>query len=189
MNNLIKSTCLAIACAAATPVMADDQWMATIGYASGGDKIGTIILEDHNGRRSTESIDAGSGASIAVGRQFNIDANYSIAATIGYKTDSVQASNGDLEMSRMPLDVLGIYKVDSHHFGLGISYELNPELDLSFLGSVDIDNALGLVAQYEYRTQSNIGIGVRYTAIDYEASDFKAKSNGNNLAVNLSLYF
>ncbi|MEJ2693905.1 MAG: hypothetical protein P8166_12850, partial [Candidatus Thiodiazotropha sp.] len=102
----------------------------------------------------------------------------------------VDAENGSVSFSRIPLEFMGLYNSGPHTLGAGLTYHLSPELDLSDmgLGSYDADNALGLVLMYEYTFQGNFALGLRYTDISY---DFEGVEDvdGSNVGLLMELKF
>lgn len=133
------------------------------GAAGGGDKLATIIFT--NGDQ--KDINAGDAVFVDAGVLHNFaDSNWSFKGTVGYSFITVHADNGDSTFDRMPIDLLAIYSHGDHHFGLGMTYHMNPHLDLSGFGpNADFDNATGLLLQYQYWM-----FGVRYTDITYKVS-------------------
>ena len=133
------------------------------GLAGGGDKLATVTFTDGSSR----SIYAGNALFTDIGFLHNFPASdWSLKGTIGYAFSSVHASNGDFAFDREPLDLIAIYSRGDHHLGLGLTYHLNPHLDLDNFGpSADFDNAAGLILQYQYWM-----FGVRYTSITYKAA-------------------
>lgn len=109
--------------------------------------------------------------------------------TLGYLTDSVDASNGSVSFSRIPLELMGIHTTGPHTLGMGLTYHLSPELDLSDagLGSYEADDALGLALMYEYTFESNFSVGVRYTNISYDFGG--GDIDGNNLGILMEMKF
>src|SRR4051812_5186552 len=122
MNKRLLAVLLGVlAVSLGTTASADDAWDSgthvTIdgGLAFGGDKLVTVNLSNGN----DETIYAGEGVIGAIGVQHNFDASsFSIKGSLGFKYWSVHASNNDTSFSRYPLDLLGIYSIGNHHFGL-----------------------------------------------------------------------
>jgi hypothetical protein len=92
----------------------------------------------------------------------------------------------------MPLDLLGFYRTGNHRFGGGVTYHLNPEfeIDTDFAdGDIEFDNALGLVIEYDYFFSEGLSAGLRYTSIEYEASDFDEEIDGSYFGLIISFAF
>jgi hypothetical protein len=164
------------------------DFIAGFALTAGGDDLAEIALVNENGHISSESIKAGGLWYIYGGMQFNTPA-FPLRLTLGYYEDNINASNGSVSFSRIPLELLGLYKTGQHTFGLGPTYHLSPELDLkdAGLGSYKADDALGLVLMYEYAFDNNYALGVRYTNISY---DFGGDNvDGSNLGVLAEMKF
>jgi hypothetical protein len=79
---------------------------------------------------------------------------------------------------------------ESHRFGLGASYHIDPEYKEKIDGQprikAEFDDALGLVMQYSYALSPVFHVGLRYTEMDYEINDVEldASSFGIFMALN-----
>jgi hypothetical protein len=144
---------------------ASDQTRAVmdLGIARGGDK----VVGAHFFIGGNSSIHAGDAYYGDVGLLHNFqDSNWSIKVTAGYSFAAIPGYGGDFSFKRFPLEGLAIYNLDRQHFGIGISYHLNPRLYSNGQSQdVHYNNAAGLLLQYQYRI-----FGVRYTYIRYKAS-------------------
>ena len=137
--------------------------------SAGGDELGSVTTYYEDGDTSTADVTAG-GLFGFYGGVYVEAANHPFAAqaTIGYHFDYQGADNGSLNWNRIPLEVLGFYKVNSFKFGAGFNYSMSA----SFSGageSRDFENSLGLVLQFAYLLNSgNSSVGVKYTDIEYD---------------------
>lgn len=171
--------------------------IAKLGYDFGGDKMVSATLVTSSGS-STEAIYANSGLVLAGGVSIINDArNFSVDATLGWKSDSIEASNQDFEFTRYPLDVIGFYnlplgsgKHTRMRFGAGITSHINPKFSASGSlanGTVKFDNALGFIAQIDAvmgRGRSGFNFGIRFTSVQYEADGVSSlQGNGAGLFV------
>ena len=85
------------------------------GATFGGDELATVTFTSG----STESVDAGALLDLKIGFEYFLTGHqFSLQSTIGYHFDSVDAQNGDLSFSRMPIDIIGFVNRGSHRFGL-----------------------------------------------------------------------
>jgi len=115
----------------------------------------------------------------------------SLRALIYYLFDTVEFTSPDGEASfdAFPIE-LGLFNSwNKHEIGAGLSYHLNPSHELEFSniasGTVDFDNASGLFLQYNYifsqsassSNGNNTYVGIKYTAMDYEADNFIFDAN------------
>ena len=158
---------------------ADLQWVFSLAIESGGDKLAEVTFNDG----TKESIRGGGFGNLAGGFIMNWDESTETQVTIGWKFDSVEATNGSLEWDRYPLEALQFYKHDAWRMGGGITYHMNPKISGSGFvsGSISLDNALGFVVEADYTLQNNAYFGVRGTFIDYEIAN--ESINGNSLGV------
>lgn len=153
------------------------------GLHSGGDTLATAQFIDG----STESIKAGGFVSVAIGANFAINEELESQVTFGYKFDSVDAENGDIEFSRFPINALVLYKLDEWRLGGGLTYHLDPSLEVSgagagFASNTDYDDALGFLLDARYFFAQRAYVGARLTFIEYE-SQAGATFDGNSVGV------
>jgi hypothetical protein len=159
-----------------------------LALTGGGDELAQVQLVYDDGDTSTESIEAGGFVYVYGGMQFDTPV-FPMRFTLGYFTDSIDASNGSVSFSRIPLELMGLHTSGQHTMGMGLTYHLSPELDMSDagLGSYDADDALGLILMYEYTFENNLAVGVRYTSISYDFANVDV--DGNNLGILLEMKF
>ncbi|ADZ89678.1 hypothetical protein GV054_01960 [Marinomonas mediterranea] len=175
---------------ASTVSMAEmPEFGAQIGYASGGDKLATATFMDG----STESLYAGSGFTIGAFLTAPISAESDIdwKLAINYLNDSIDAANGEISFSRFPIDALVIKNFEKFKLGGGITYHLNPTLDLdtpSYNEKTDADNALGFILEGSYMLTRDVDLGLRYTNIEYDFKNAPA-FDGSHVAINLAVTF
>lgn len=173
---------------AAEPSSANTQLLGTFGVTFGGDELAT--LEYTNGDSTT--LHAGGLVLFGIGFDHQFGNQWEIQSSINYHVDRANARNGDVTFQRFPLDVLGFYRSGNHRFGGGITYHMNPEfeIDLSDVrGTVDFDDAVGGVLEYDYFFTPSISLGLRGTVIDYKSSDVEGSVNGNYVGLMLNGYF
>ena len=174
------------------------EFVVAAGLTFGGDDIFDVEFTDG----SSESIEAGGLFNAKAGIQYYFsDAPASLLGTVGYHFDSVSAQNGDATFSRFPIDLTAFYHFEEHRIGLGGSLHTGTELDIDFdpsvlgfgatNGTIDFDDALGLVLEYGYRFKnSGATIAVRAVQIDYKASTANAaKISGDHIGLYAYLNF
>lgn len=199
MKNVLTSLTLAVSvCAASHAVFAEESPAATsgtdllltFGVTYGGDKLATIKYT--NG----DDVDLHGGGLVlfGIGAVHRFSENWEAQASINYHVDRANARNGDATFDRIPLDLLGFYRVGAHRFGGGVTYHLNPKFDSDFDfsggdGSVDFDNALGAVIEYDYFFNKHISLGARYTHIKYKSADIVGDVDGSYGGLMLNGYF
>ena len=164
------------------------NYILGLALTTGGDELAKVLLVDEYGDRSTKKIEAGGLIYFYGGMQLN-NFVFPLRFILGYLTDRVDASNGSVSFSRFPVEISALHTAGPHAFGIGLSYHLSPELDMSDAGldSYKADDALGWLLMYEYSLESNVSIGVRYTNISY---DFGGEDvDGSNAGVSLNIKF
>lgn len=159
------------------------QGVVKVGFDYGGDSLVTVRFIDG----STASIDANEGFYLAGGIAW-IDDVRSLEShlTIGWKSASINAANGDLDFTRFPLEAMVFYNTYSFRYGGGLTYHLNPELKVSGAApdvGRDYDDAVGIILQVDYRATDYLGIGLRYTVLEYSGPGDDARANGLGLTV------
>lgn len=165
------------------------KWVGEMGLHGGGSKLATATYTSGN----TASITAGSLISFGVGPQIDITNNTHIRALFGYKFDSVSAKNGNISFTRLPLDVMFFYQTEQWNFGAGITYHISPTLSGSGIASNvngSYKNALGYVAEVDFRLGEFFYLGGKYTRIDYQPEQVGAKTaDGNSIGVVMGFVF
>lgn len=159
------------------------------GFDVGGDTIVTAVFT--NGDR--EEVKANEGFYLGGGAAFIDDPrNLEYHLTIAYKFAVINASNGDIEWTRFPVEALAFYRFPRVRLGGGLAYHVNPRLDGSgVVGGLDIKfkNALGLILQADWRITDKIALGGRFTMLEYDAkapASGTAKSNGVGVAFSIN---
>jgi len=167
----------------AVPAHADTRFLASLGFAHGGDKLATVGFTDG----SSQTLRAGSGIALNAGFVHHFD-NASIQASLGYLVEDTSATNSNIRFSRYPLEVLGFWRNGDHRFGGGLVHHFSPTFDLDNLGSgkLDFDDATGFALEYGWRF-----ISVRYTTIEYsfDAVTGTEKFDGDGIGVYLTYGF
>ncbi len=165
-----------------------------LGYDFGGEKLGTVIFED--GKK--EDIKSHEGLLIYAGVDYGIMEDLIVRGTLGYKFDSVTASNGEAEFKRIPIEVLFAKLIGPHRLGGGLAYHTSVEYSCKIDNVCDFTNsykdALGYVVQYEYQVsppEEKLGmlLGVRYTSVDYKPTSFGSSFGGSGIGINFSVLF
>jgi hypothetical protein len=153
-------------------------YLIRMNFDFGGDKLAELQWDD--GDETT--LKAGQLMTFAAGVLYRSPAApWALEATLGYKFDKANGSNGSIAFTRVPLDVVASYAKGGHRLGAGPTIHLAPSFscDADGLcdGSADYDTAFGGILQYAYgfRVGANAGldVGLRYTFIRYSASDLE----------------
>ena len=160
------------------------------GVDVGGDTMVTAVFSDG----FTEEVRANDGFYIGGGAVIIDNArNMEYHLTLAYKFASIDGTDGDIEWSRIPLEALAFYRFSRVRLGGGLTYHINPRLEGGgSAGGLDVDfkNALGVVLQADWRVNQMIGVGARYTILEYDAEGaFFGSAKSNGVGVTLSINF
>ncbi len=163
----------------------DYDMLFQFGVDVGGDELFSATYTNGD----TVNIDAGDLLQIGVGTTFQtLPSRFPELETqlsVGYKFDAANATNGDVDWQRFPVEVLEFYTTPAWRFGGGLTYHLNPTLKGSGVASsvaVDFDNALGIILEVDY-VMGSAYIGGRITSIDYTTSNTGVSASGNSVGL------
>ncbi|SFV69980.1 hypothetical protein MNB_SV-14-1467 [hydrothermal vent metagenome] len=171
-----------------------------IGYDFGGTTLATV---EHDGYydSSINKVRAGQGLSFEAGAVVD-SPDLELQFLVGYRFDNESASNGDVTWDVIPFTAIAMFKSYRWKFGGGLTYHLNPSLEGSFIGydrdgdyfhdkaDDEYENAIGGVAQMQYRVTDNFSVGLKGTFIEYKLkSDNSLTAKGNSIGVNFSYIF
>lgn len=174
-------------CVISSPVAAEPIYgVLNLGLDFGGDTLITVYLTDG----STDSIEAGTGVYISggLGTTFS-EGKYDGQVTFGYKTTGISASNGSLDWTRFPLEVLGYYNYDKLRLGGGITYHLNSTLEGTGVaaGEFNFDDSLGYILEGQYRSTDQMSMGLRMTMLKYKVGS--ASIDGGSFGLSMTFAF
>ncbi len=158
----------------------------------GGDELGKVVWTDGK----TTTLKAGQLATFSGGVLYHPDAPWALEATLGYKFDKANASNGTIGFTRVPLDVVASFQHGGHRLGVGPTVHFAPEFSCDATGVCNYkykyDTALGAIAQYAYGLpvgrNAGLELAVRYTMIEYKGSGLLTK-NGSAPGFVLGAWF
>ncbi len=186
----LKLLALAASLFAATQAQAlEGKWVANIGIDAGGDRLVTVATD--KGDRSTR---ANSGLAMNIGGVFpnNPEKSFETMVTAGYKFGGTFASNGEATWSSVPLELVQFYRANNMRFGLGGTYHVSNKLKLDIpqggSGTVNFDDAFGVIAQIGYAPAAGIySVDLRYTDIKYGIAG--SKVDGGTVGLYTSVRF
>jgi hypothetical protein len=120
-----------------------------------------------------EDLQAGQLLNLGIGYDFDLNPAKTLLlrAGINYKFDSVDASNGEADFDRWPLDLILVSRQGNFSLGAGITYHLSPSYEATINGfstEVDFDDALGFLLQAGVMVTPTMELGARVTMIEYE---------------------
>ena len=164
--------------------------LAKAGVDLGGDKMVTAQFTngDTGTVRANEGFYIGGGAAI-----FSDSRKWEYHLTVAFKFASIEADNGDIEWTRIPIEALVFYRLARFRVGGGLTYHVNPELEGSgVVGGLDIQfkDALGAVLQVDWLISDDIAVGGRFTFLEYDAKGaFSGNAKSNGFGVTFSWSF
>ena len=178
-----------------SPYPPPGYWSAVFstGLTFGGEKLADVEYEDYDHDIEREEIRAGELLMFSGGAVYTQD-TFQLQGTIGYHVDGIFGQNGDAGFTRWPLELLAFLNTPQWRLGGGITYHLNPELDIGIDNStnvkVNFKNAAVVVLQADYRLSPQFTMGLRHTAIEYETDDAnKAEIEGDHTGLILTFNF
>lgn len=141
------------------------------GLTSGGD---TLAETTTGGTLKSGGLFLGS-----IGTVYSFEgSNFQIQGSIGYHFDELTADNGSADFSRFTLELLPFYQI-SEKMRLGVGIINASAVDYSDpVGSIEFDDANGVVFELDWKLRGNSWWGVRYTDIEYDL----AKLNGMDIS-------
>jgi hypothetical protein len=149
-----------------------------ISLEEGGDKVSSISEYSIYG----SNVNLGGGFKMGGGYYMSMgeEARNSLSLSLGY----LSSENRDAEFKTTTFDAIYCYQVNSHRFGIGAAYHIEPEVNGEFRGvssnGLDFDDSTGLILQYSFELMRGFSVGLRYTDMEYEVNDdsFDASSVG-----------
>lgn len=160
------------------------------GLTYGGDKLATISYTDN----TEADIRAGSGLDMKAGIDYRFNQTFSAQATIGYHIHfTPQASNGDADFSRMPLELIAyVHPNPQWRIGAGVRHVLNPKVSGSGAAAnitTKFKNTTGAVFEAEYFYSQKVGIKLRFVKEEYKTEYGNFKFSGDHLGLFANYYF
>ncbi len=191
MTTFTRTALALAALALASGAHAADGFRPLLGASltGGGEKLATVTYTDG----SSENIKSGGLFQLFGGFEYDADA-WAVQASIGYHVDDSRAKNGSVKFSRVPLELLGFWKVnDVVWLGGGVRMASGAKVTssgaASSVGNIDFDSNAGVVLQGEYFFGPKASAFVRYVAEDYTVPGTKAKISGNHIGLGATLRF
>jgi hypothetical protein len=153
-------------------------------YMSGGEKL--VEMEYTDG--SSDSVSAGAGIGFGAGLRQSVAEQVSIEGRLGYLSDTASGKDGfgrtvEFTFSTLPVDILAHYEAGKHSIGGGLTYHMNPSLDIDGT-EFEFDNAMGTLIEYQYSWSPKAALSVKYQNIsyDYEGTNFDGAGFGIGLS-------
>jgi len=150
----------------------DLGFLLRMNFDFGGDTMSEIRWSNGD----TTKLKAGQLFTFAGGVLYHPRAFWALETTIGYKFDKANGSNGTIEFTRIPLDVIASWAFGGSRLGAGPTLHFSPTFNCDASGVCStkstFDTAVGGIVQYAYGFAVNnhgYDLGVRYTFIRYSA--------------------
>ena len=192
LRPLARAAVLALASlAAAGAAQAQSSIRPVLGFGltGGGDRFASVEYAD--GR--TEDIRAGQFVYFYGGLTTELSPGITLQGTVGYHTDSTNASNGSIKFTRFPFELLGHVQVHEQiRVGGGLRFVTGAKYSESgALGSarVNFGNTVGVVGEVEYLFSPQFGLKMRFAKEEYKASyPYAGTAKGDHIGFLMSFY-
>ncbi len=187
---------IALACVGAQAQESKVRLFGSLGFAFGGD---TLVSGTYTNGDSF-SVKAGDGLLLSGGLSYAISDKVDLQGSVGYQSASTTASNGKIDFTRYPVELLALYNIDNTwRVGGGVRSATSPKLSTSgvagALGSYEFTPSVGAVLEAQYMFNANpsskakMGINVRYVTESFEENVSKTKVKGDSLGLGLVIYY
>jgi len=144
----------------------------------GGDDVAYVSYDNGD----DQTIAAGDGVALFVGGFIRLDGQgfNTVRATVGYKVAETAASNADIRMSRIPLELIYTHSfVNGIRLGGGLVHHADTKLyGDHYFEDVEFDSATGFRIEAGWKW-----VLLQYTGIDYDVSGVDATVDGSNFGL------
>lgn len=161
-----------------------------VGLTAGGDSLATAYYT--NG----DSLDIHAGGLIQFGGgiDYRFTDQFSVQFGINYHVDQASASNGDIEFSRWPIELIGHYHFnDQWRIGLGARFINGAKISGSgFAANISdtkADSTVGVVLEGEYFFNPHFSMKVRGVSEKYKFPNATKDASGNHVGAFAGFYF
>jgi hypothetical protein len=200
---VLRTGALALAVACATGVAVAQTRPAgavtaapflSIGITAGGDRIATYDVSGGFGGFDRRTIRGGGIVDLRAGADWVLGGPWGLQTSIGWHSDSVDASNGDAEFRRFPLEVLGTYRLPGTQARVlgGLRFPLSSKFSESGAAGntrLNLDSSAGLVVGAEW-LWTQVGLRVSASLGErYRPSGGGASVSGDHVGVWGTYYF
>ncbi len=170
------------------------------GFSFGGD---TLVSGNYSNGDSF-SIKAGGGLLLAGGVEYSLHPDWSLQATVGWHWDSTEGSNGNIEFTRFPLELMGLYSLNPQwRVGLGVRSATGAKLKAtgvarSFVSDTGFNSSPGAVFEVQYlfgdRPQTSerrgqMGLSARYVTEGFKPKPSGSEVKGDHLGLGVVFYY
>lgn len=150
----------------------------------GGETLATVRYTNGN----SEDVKSGGLIHLFGGVEYQ-KGKFALQANIGYHVDDTSASDGKVQFSRVPVEVLGFWQAsDKIRVGGGVRKATGAKVKgsgaASSLGSIDLDADTGLILQAEYFfDDGQFSAFARFVQEDYKVNGASISGNHTGLGV------
>lgn len=162
------------------------NWVGTGALTVGGEELVKVRFDDG----TTKKITSGGFMQFSIGMEYTFpETPYTIHTTFGIHFDNASATNGSVEFSRTPVELICLYHLNEKiRLGAGLRKTYSPELTSS--GDIDIgdytmNSSLGYIAQVDFNYTDRTGAFLRFVKEAYLDGSIR----GNHFGVGLSFRF
>lgn len=176
---------------------------ASVGYGHGGAALVSGVFSSGQ----AFELNAGDGLVLTLGADYRLTDRFSVRGSIGYQYDDIRAVNADLEFTRHPVELMGLYALSEQvRVGLGVRKVVGAEVTLTdaatvLAGAGKYDSSVGAVleGQYLFNTPSPMarslvtGLNLRFVSESFTKKDDGAgpyeKKSGSHVELGLMFYY
>jgi hypothetical protein len=189
---VVSVSLLAAACASAFAQDAAPsafKGIAGLGFTFGGD---TLASGSYTNGDSWK-VSSGGGVPLYGGIEYRVSDQFVVQGTVGYHSDRIGGDNGSIKFTRVPVEAVGLYSVNSQvRLGGGVQHASSPKISSSGVVSgnnLRFDASTALVLEGEYLFGPSMGMKLRYVGHKFNVEGSSASVNGDHLGVMLNFYF
>lgn len=107
--------------------------------------------------------------------------------SVGYKYHEEEFNGVDYEFSSIPVNFVLFYNWQRSRLGLGVTYKINPDLEINDGGPNNEPNESGPMARFDYFVTNGLYLGAQIEAIQYGAAD--QDGDADNIGLHLGYEF
>lgn len=146
-----------------------------VGLSHGGDQLA---------KTASKKLTTAGGFAVQYGLNFTGKHSLHYQLALGYKWDSLNASNGNASFSDLSTSYVILKKNGKNRYGGGIVLHLASEYEASFSGSSftsEMAPAIGLLAQFDFISKQKSTLSFQYELLEYEPDNLYLTSSGQKI--------
>jgi long-subunit fatty acid transport protein len=198
MKHRVFACLVAGAASVCAPAMAEEsaspwQLVGSVGVGFGGDS----LAKGEYSSGTDFSIRAGSGLTLAVGAAYQVTPKWAVQSTVGYQFDTTNASDGEIDFTRYPVELLGFYTLnDRWRLGAGLRSATSATLGVSgagyrFSSGEKFKSGLGQILEVQYfmGESKRFALSGRYVLEEFESKQNGRTVSGNHIGLMGTFYY